>query len=485
MTSLGFSPGVKRSALDATTPMHAAKQLRSGPNGRAGMDSRRDAGMRQFLGPRANDPRPIAPLGGNNAQQVAGLRPWLAAGAAPPSVGTTPSFQSMARGTDGMTMFGGFGAQMQVGRGGIAPTAKAPGTSNIAWANFQGQSNVFDAMQGRSLPGLQDAAYSVTPTGAPLSTAESPFRTAPFAQMSARSEINSMGFPTNATISAHAIQKVALADLHYNTQKGQLLFMYKGSASSQPDFQADPTGPSSHMRSQTNFVDVSPNRFQQFNHVVFNFILASTEKQAQFADQVMTPAQILRDWAFGGVVISEQGDAQTSGATDGQTHNNPYSEQAKGDRILNRCMAGRVTTQNIWGAHITTGTHLWLILKKVPIEQVRASARDSPGTYLLDPSGQTTVDINQQQNRTSSHPFQVVPWASMTEDQVPLAELEYVDELGSKHFGKAIHVGVVEDFAGGIPNKYSKNETSHVPFNVAQTLLGGVVSVLVNRRPML
>jgi hypothetical protein len=171
---------------------------------------------------------------------------------------------------------------------------------------------------------------------------------------------------------------------------------------------------------------------------IANAILAQ-ELHPTGPDDVQDVTQVLDEWTFHGVPVTEEGERQSLRG----------NEQWR-SRLVNTTFRGRADAHDVWSAlgfNVSPNDRLWIVIKKV----------DARYEYVLDASGQHRRTFNTGEfgalgvGRTAGEttvtcrPFQMIPWASSTEEAPPVNMLMYEDEFGRPHMGKAIEIGVVRD----------------------------------------
>lgn len=166
-----------------------------------------------------------------------------------------------------------------------------------------------------------------------------------------------------------------------------------------------------------------------YSLVTLNYMLAL----AQLQGMQFTPREVLDEYKFVGIAVSETGATKTR-YLDTQT------------KIKNRNVVvaaqGPTDAYNTWRPLLHYLQHVGLILKGVPITQIFASDYTTPGSYNLQagsPGTMRVLDISKQ----SLNPLQFVPWSDpdgVAEYPTP-AELNYINDAGEQCTGIYIKVG--------------------------------------------
>lgn len=159
-----------------------------------------------------------------------------------------------------------------------------------------------------------------------------------------------------------------------------------------------------------------------------NYVLAkrsSTESEDVSADYAQIK-DILVDWNFFGVVSNEEGENNKSSTR----------RQSSTQRSLNVIVKGKCTCYNIWHSDITTGTKLFLILKKVFIR--------NQTTYILSQERKKVLELSTKEEGQSTEGgfvFQYVPYADKKRDYPPIEDIMGDDNS----LGKVFYIGKVSD----------------------------------------
>lgn len=133
-------------------------------------------------------------------------------------------------------------------------------------------------------------------------------------------------------------------------------------------------------------------------------------------------------WAIDGIVRTEEG-------AEDKYHR---KEEVTPERGFNNVVRGFANTFNCFGPNATPGTPLFIIVKKVKSAKVA-------GFKVRPWSAEAELPISAG-NRTEA-PFQFEFFGDYRYDTPPLRELEYEDEFGYRHYGKAIYIGRVSTHA--------------------------------------
>ena len=135
-----------------------------------------------------------------------------------------------------------------------------------------------------------------------------------------------------------------------------------------------------------------------------------------------TPAEILHDWDYIGIVKRAERNRADSV--------NGYMETLESVQSLH----GEVSAFNVWGTNIKPMTTLWFVLKMVD---------NIPDEFVLDPLGKESSRVYASHS-IPSRSFQFVPWANHRLDRPPDSFVEYYDNGGNLMMGARIKVGRVE-----------------------------------------
>lgn len=186
----------------------------------------------------------------------------------------------------------------------------------------------------------------------------------------------------------------------------------------------------------TNVRKEEERRYSPLNVPAWNFLQALSEDMPTSSEEVTTAEQVWKNWGTEGTVRSEEGAEYTDS----------IDERDK-ERVLNFVIRGYAFVYNTWGNNIRSGTRLYLILKKKKIQSVKQ--------WDLNPNGTGDVQNVSAMSRTSltDKPFQLSFWAHHQYDHPPDKILEYEDEFGFRHRGKAIYIGFAEKGSAFNPNQ--------------------------------
>jgi hypothetical protein len=186
------------------------------------------------------------------------------------------------------------------------------------------------------------------------------------------------------------------------------------------------------------------------NIAEWNFIQAALERLPATPDQVRSADDVWQHWTVEGVVATEEGEDD-----DLLPANNLHPE-----RLFNTTVRGYTQTFAGWTGGVPAGTHLWLVLKKRPIDP------QSPFVLSPDAGGVRTVAA-QQRDDVTTRPFQLSFWADAQLDAPPDSELQYEDEFGRVHRGLAIFVGTAES---SVPASAQRHRPGEVESSVSALL---------------
>lgn len=171
-------------------------------------------------------------------------------------------------------------------------------------------------------------------------------------------------------------------------------------------------------------------RYTELNIPAWNYIQAKSEKMPATRNDVLTAEDIWNKWGIEGVVRTEEG----------QEDNDSTDERGK-ERLINCIVRGYAYIYNTWGNQVRTGTKLYLILKKKQLT--------SKEEWILNPIGNDIQFISAgDRTELTPKPFQLCFWAHYQYDNPPDKILQYEDEFGDRHRGKAIYIGSAVDPPG-------------------------------------
>ncbi len=183
-------------------------------------------------------------------------------------------------------------------------------------------------------------------------------------------------------------------------------------------------------------------RYTMLNMPALNYFLgvsslmpkSPTEIQSaeEFLERVTTSGNVSKEggWSIEGVVRTEEG-AEDMYKT---------KQEVTAERLFNCVVRGYAYTFNVFGPNAHPGTALYIIVKKVHVAKgstfkVRPWDTNREAALPITPGDRTPA------------PFQFTFFGDYRHDTPPLNKLEYLDEFGFRHYGKAIFIGRVSTHA--------------------------------------
>lgn len=168
-------------------------------------------------------------------------------------------------------------------------------------------------------------------------------------------------------------------------------------------------------------------RIGVFNVAQFNWLSASSERKVGPYEHVKTAEEHWSNWNIEGVVRYEEGKYNRWGRV----------EDPRAEKTVTSTKRGLAFMHNNWSNDLQAGTLLYLLL----VRQARSAL---PHTIGLDAKG-TGRKATTPAAGLTDHPFQLHFWANRTQGRPTSKDLEYVDDYGRKHWGKALYVGRVDN----------------------------------------
>ena len=177
-------------------------------------------------------------------------------------------------------------------------------------------------------------------------------------------------------------------------------------------------------------------RYTLLNIPAWNYHQARSEEMPATPEQVKTPDDVWSDWGIEGIVRTEEGHEDMS-----------YLDERDKERVLNTVVRGYAFAYNTGGNRLRSGTKLYVVLKKKKL----ASSQE----WSLNPLLRGDVPKPTAVSRaTLTHmPFQLTFFADSDCDYPPDEVLQYKDEFGYRHRGKAIYIGFTEKGGAHNPNR--------------------------------
>lgn len=182
-----------------------------------------------------------------------------------------------------------------------------------------------------------------------------------------------------------------------------------------------------------------------FNYWVAKHQIYSDKATTRNADDVrrgemMRHFDFIKEFVIHGIADSEMhATGQSSFGRNLDEGAGASSVSSMTDKKLNVIYEGKAQQKNIWGP-ITAGVTLWLVWKKVKRPDNYIISSNGVGSSVIS-SILPTVNITDPD--TSSHPFQLVPFASAEHSEPPMSFLEYEsDHVRSPDAYKRKYVGV-------------------------------------------
>jgi len=227
---------------------------------------------------------------------------------------------------------------------------------------------------------------------------------AAFQQPNPDAEQDAIDFMSRPTVNYSKINRLLASPLMETSQKGQILFVEKE--------RADPV-----LRRLGN----EKRRYTELNIVALNWYLASTAKMPASPADVEPASSVLDTWAFEGVVATEEGKTELI-----------HHMESGMERVFNSTVRGPVSTHNVFGDNVKTGTKLFAIVKKKTVDMALG--------FRVNPF--TAVPLPVSGEARSHMPFQVSFFGDANYDEPPLSELLYHDEFGNPHYGAFTRIAI-------------------------------------------
>ena len=194
-------------------------------------------------------------------------------------------------------------------------------------------------------------------------------------------------------------------------------------------------------------------RYTQLSAPALNWVLAANSTQPETPADVIQPEEILTQYAFDGIVSTEEGkDSQF------------YHNEAGAERLFNTRIRGTELTHNVFGNNVRTGTNLFCIFKK---ESVAGKV------FRVDPIGSA---MPLPTRVMSSRPFQVSFYGDHRHTEPPAEALAYIDEFGKTGYGVFVRVGVAGNVA---PQFYDAEQRARAAHDFAAMIALPKLKVLI------
>ncbi len=206
-----------------------------------------------------------------------------------------------------------------------------------------------------------------------------------------------------------------------------------------------------------------------------NMMLASIQTVPESPDKVFTVQQALEKFALKGVIKTDSGPS-----TWPTSSGSAVDEFAHSSRNLVVLRKGDVEVYNYWSAgKMAMGQDLYLLLKGIPVGNIRGAMNKPPLSYNVNSSDPEHV----YELPTASHAsvvLQFVPWLpSGVKGKPGYKDLKYYDDFGIEHVGVALRVGTLLEKLPGVGNGPSRN----VAFSEAAAISSGPLRILVDTTP--
>ncbi len=172
-------------------------------------------------------------------------------------------------------------------------------------------------------------------------------------------------------------------------------------------------------------------RYTTLNVPALNYFLAMREPTPASPEDVPTAQDILNEWHFEGVVVTEEGGRSLR-----------QDSKVGMERTFNNVVRGFSYAFNVFGTNVRAGTRLFMIVKKRHIT-------DHPG---FKPKPWSDEIIGPHENGRTTRPFQFEFFGDWKYSEPPLHELVYVDEFGFRHLGAYIYLGTAANNSKVAPN---------------------------------
>ena len=413
-----------------------------------------------------------APFGGNTQQELNEMGRWAPTSAKLPRLGglPAPDMSRELRGELGYPMYADFAAKPDAFPDGPLPNTRTAGTGGIAWGNFGSKLTVLNTHQPGPSPGAWPgtAAQSrfITPgeqiTGS-FST-RSVFLSYPWSNAEAQIIQDGDIEPrTNATVPYHYILATKYKEFCEADQEGQIIL------SQRRHFPVSDPHDYNMPREQSPFITSN-----LLNLPTFNFMQACNEKLPQIMGRSLMAAEVLKQWNIAGFCRNDPSAKIAAGAPS-RAYPNQYGQW---QRIINTVVAGPTFVFNYWGNGVVVGQKLYVILKKVDLQNVRADSKSEAGSYDISMRSSSSSRSANLEDR-SPRPFQLLPWipAANTRNPPTMRDKQYHDEFGQVNYGIAFCLGTVDQI-----DDFSTPDhiLQHAPFSVKATVSLPKIKVIVS-----
>jgi len=389
---------------------------------------------------------------------------------AAPKVGVnTPDLTRLAKDVEGLVYFQGMPSHGSVDADfyrNIGPSVRQPGSGNMIWGGFPNLPDTpFDRNYQNQGPG--GAAYPGTASndmfidlgdrGRASRVAGNPLMNMSFsASASAKMESRSATGAPNALVPyTHRVSDAAQEWM----PEEQRFHLWFTAVKAKDVPRASYLNQYETRRAPLPFHD-------GYNLVALNMAIAASQLAPQTRADVAMPEEILANYNLAGSVRVDVGSKLSGlGSHPGnrQNRNIVFEAQGPGDIF------------NIWD-NPKVGQNLYIIIKGVPVEKIRAHGGAPAGTYNIEAEHPSHVE--RLPENTSSVPLQVVPWNDPLGFREPsLADLQYIDPFGIERYGVAIRVGwMLQRF----PEDTDTETRAKAPYSVHNTMKCGRVRVYID-----
>lgn len=264
-----------------------------------------------------------------------------------------------------------------------------------------------------------------------------------------------MGLMTNASVPYAKIARRLRHALMATSQTYQLLFALKE--------RRDPVLKRKNREAR---------RYTELSVPALNFFLSMDSEKPEthldvqsveeFIDRVDASGRAAKTggWAFEGVVRYDEGAEDMY----------KPAEEVTEERMFVSVVSGHAVTFNTFGPNARPNTALYVIVKKMKV------SNGSTPTFQQRPWEEKQVAPITANNKTPT-PFQYTFWADYRYDTPPLSKLEYTDEFGFRHYGKAIYIGTVGSHA---PQSPTYRDVGKCPWDLGTILKQPQFEIQVN-----
>lgn len=399
--------------------------------------------------------------GTNTSSQQAAISRYAPGGQTTPSVGTNaPDMARGRRNGEGLAEFAGMPGLNDDFIRGQTPSGRMPGTGGIGWAGFpQTPNSIFDLTNtGGSQFGYRGTAgkgmtIDIGDRSAVVAPGNGAFAGLDFSSAAQNAETKSKTGAPNAIVPyTHRISDEAQ---EFMPEEQKYMLWFTEMSITDPGHQSGMGAfltKNAHVPFHTGH-----------NLVVMNMQIAAAQKRPEKLRDVVRPEDILADYGFSGPVRVDVG-----------AKNSPLGqhEQNRQNRNLVLVIEGPGDTFNLW-KDPKYGQELYLILKGVPRQSIRAHKGAAPGTYNY--SAATPGVTSQLDDSIADVVLQFVPWNDPTGYASPsLEDLAYEGAFGETRHGVAIRLGkMLQRF----PETCQESTRALAPYSVAATMNCGRVRI--------